>query len=212
MPRSTTRPREKVRAAGARRRDHGRPRRAHAFLRRKRRAKSWTGSLTVAELTTDTFGADKVAIALRRPGREIYRSRPNRQITFKADGGASGIVADAGRHRRSARRHASPSTSKATGTPASRSSSPGRCFPATASVCRSPATSPNSRFKRRHRRRRGEHCAVLRTSPDASSPAGSNLDASRQVEPVTGGFRPDAGRHRHRTHDRQPGGRQSAAG
>ena len=169
----------------------------------------WSGTIDIDELTTGTFGSDKVAIALGGLARNL--SQPaNRQITFKADGSASGIVADrADVQKRLAT--ASPSTSRATGTPANRSGSPGRCLPAMGSVCRLPATSPNSpsTATSRSMRRASRHSPA---SPGANSPAPSKLEASGEVKPVGGGFRPDAGRHRDRPQDRQQGGRQSAGG
>ena len=56
-------------------------------------SEEWSGTIDIDKLTTGTFGSDKVAIALGGLARNL--SQPaNRQITFKADGSASGIVAD----------------------------------------------------------------------------------------------------------------------
>ncbi len=53
----------------------------------------WTGNINIANLATATFGAEAVDINLG--GRAENLSTPaNRYITFNADGGVSGIVAE----------------------------------------------------------------------------------------------------------------------
>ncbi|HEY5817762.1 MAG TPA: translocation/assembly module TamB domain-containing protein [Mesorhizobium sp.] len=54
---------------------------------------NWTGDLDIAGLTTAEFGAEKVAIKLDGVAQNL--SRPaERHITFAANGGVTGIVAD----------------------------------------------------------------------------------------------------------------------
>src|SRR5690606_7393542 len=53
----------------------------------------WNGRLDVADLATGTFAAERVAIDLGGLAQNLD-SAQDRRITFKADGGVSGITAD----------------------------------------------------------------------------------------------------------------------
>jgi translocation and assembly module TamB len=56
-------------------------------------AQEWTGSIDVAQLTTGTFGADKVTVAVGGLAQNLARAA-SRHITFNAKGMVSGVVAN----------------------------------------------------------------------------------------------------------------------
>jgi translocation and assembly module TamB len=53
---------------------------------------NWTGSLTVAELSSDTFAAENVSLTANGVAENLNRPA-ERRITFAVDGGATGITA-----------------------------------------------------------------------------------------------------------------------